>query len=376
MDSPASNDPDADLLAALQLSLVPGLGPRLQAALLVRFLSPTDVFRQPVSALMQVSGIGRQTAERIVSSDYRTRAVQMLQQCRNENVRLLQRGSPDFPGRLKSVDDAPALLYVKGTIEPADNLAVAIVGARRCTHYGRRQAERLAGSMVRAGFTVVSGLARGIDAAAHRGALNAGGRTIAVLATGVKQIYPPEHAELAMEISEHGALVSEFPLDQNPRSGLFPQRNRIISGMSLGVVIVEATRKSGALHTARHAMEQGREVFAVPGPIDSVASEGCHELIREGVTLIRNVDDLLQELGPLESPAKSADSSTVHHPRELTLNDQEKEVLELIGTTPLHIDDVLRTTQLDMGRVLSTITVLEMKRFIRRLPGNMLVRNV
>jgi DNA processing protein len=175
---------------------------------------------------------------------------------------------------------------------------------------------------------------------------------------------------------DSGALVSEFPLDQKPRPGLFPQRNRIISGLSLGVIVVEATRNSGALHTARHALEQGREVFAVPGQLDSLASEGCHDLIRDGVTLVRNVDDILRELGPLPCPTTSESQATIHDPRELSLNPQEREILNLISTSPVSVDEVLRTTQLDMSRVLSTVTVLEMKHFVRRLPGNMLVRNV
>ncbi|MCL4106835.1 UNVERIFIED_CONTAM: hypothetical protein GTU68_046229 [Idotea baltica] len=276
---------------------------------------------------------------------------------------------------LSEVDDSPSILFCKGEITEADRLAVAIVGSRRCTAYGRRQAERLGGALARAGFTIVSGLARGIDAAAHRGALNAGGRTIAVMATGVTDIYPPEHADLAVDISKQGAVVSEFPLDQKPRPGMFPQRNRIISGVSLGSIIIEATNKSGSLHTARHAMEQGREVFAVPGPIDSLASEGCHRLIRDGVTLIRHADDVIAGLGPLIAPTKTASNETIHDPRELTLNDQERIVLAAISGTAIHLDEIIGSVDLEMSRALSTITVLEMKRFIRRLPGNFVVRS-
>ena len=220
----------------------------------------------------------------------------------------------------------------------------------------------------------MSGLARGIDAAAHRGALTAGGRTIAVLATGLEFIYPPEHQELAMQITEQGALISECPLDQKPLRGLFPQRNRIVSGMALGVIIVEATSRSGALHTARHAMEQGREVFAVPGPVESRTSEGCHDLIRDGVSLIRGVEDVLDQLGPLATPARPDSDKTVHHPRELVLNPQESEILNAISTTATPIDDVVRATRLDPSRVLATLTVLEMRLFVRRLPGNMVIR--
>lgn len=367
---------DTDLRALLTLSLVAGIGPLLQATLLQHFGTAAQVLQQSAAALRQVDGVGAQLANRIAETAHSTAGGDALRRCRELGVHLLQKRTAAYPQSLAHVHDSPELLYCRGMLKPQDDLAMAIVGSRRCTVYGRHQAERLAGSLVRAGFTVVSGLARGIDAAAHRGALNAGGRTIAVMATGVREIYPPEHADLAMEIVDNGVVVSEFPLDQKPRAGMFPQRNRIISGLSLGVIVVEATRNSGALHTARHALEQGREVFAVPGQLDSLASEGCHDLIRDGVTLVRNVDDILRELGPLASPTTSASKAAIHDPREMRLNPQEQEILSLIGTSPVHVDNVLRTTQLDMSRVLSTLTVLEMKHFIRRLPGSMLVRNV
>lgn len=365
---------DSGLRDALAMSLITGIGAHLQSTLLEHFGSATSVLHQTLESLLSVSGVGPKIASQILSGSQRNKADEMLLKCRELNVSLLQKGANSYPQNLAQVDDAPNILYARGVPKPEDDLAIAIVGSRRCTAYGRRQAERLAGSLVRAGFTVVSGLARGIDGAAHRGALNAGGRTIAVMATGVKQIYPPEHADLAMEIVKQGAVVSEFPLDQKPRPGLFPQRNRIISGLSLGVIVIEATRNSGALYTARHAMEQGRDVFAIPGNVDSLASEGCHDLIRDGVTLIRNVDDVLQDLGPLAKPAVTKDATVIHDPREVGLNPQEKEILGHVSSSPVSVDEVIRATQLDMSRVLSTLTVLEMKRFIRRLPGNMLVR--
>ncbi|MCP4782129.1 MAG: DNA-protecting protein DprA [Fuerstiella sp.] len=372
----SDDNENADLRASLTLSLIKGIGPLLQATLLQHFGTAAQVLKQPVSTLQHVEGVGPQLANRIAGATHISAAAETLRRCRELGVQVLQKRTTAYPQSLSTVVDSPELLYCRGTTKPQDDLAVAIVGSRRCTTYGRHQAERFAGSLVRAGFTVVSGLARGIDCAAHRGALNAGGRTIAVLATGVREIYPPEHADMAMEIVDNGALVSEFPLDQKPRPGLFPQRNRIISGLSLGVIVVEATRNSGALHTVRHALEQGREVFAVPGQLNSLASEGCHELIRDGVTLVRNVDDILRELGPLANPTTSESQATIHDPREMSLNPQEQEILSLISTSPVHVDEVLRTTQLDMSRVLSTLTVLEMKHFVRRLPGNMLVRNV
>ncbi|MEZ6062615.1 MAG: DNA-processing protein DprA [Planctomycetaceae bacterium] len=365
---------DQALLAAMTLSMVSGIGPRMQSELLAHFGSAAAILSQSRDVLLSVNGVGPKLADNIRAADFAA-AAEMLDRCRQLNVTLLQRDTDDYPARLATVDDAPSLLYCRGELLPRDDLAVAIVGSRRCTAYGRKQAERLAGSLARAGFTIISGLARGIDAAAHRGALCAGGRTIAVLATGVNNIYPPEHADLANELLQKGALVSEFPLDQRPLPGLFPQRNRIISGLSLGVIIVEATRNSGALYTARHALEQGREVFAVPGHVDSLASEGCHDLIRDGVTLIRNVDDVMKELGPLATPANPQPDVVVHNPREMTLNPQELEILNVIATSPVHVDEVMRATKLDPSRVLSTLTVLEMRRFIRRLPGNMLIRN-
>ena len=204
--------------------------------------------------------------------------------------------------------------------------------------------------------------------------MKGGGRTIAVLATGLASIYPPEHGQLARQVAENGALITEMPLDQKPLSGLFPQRNRIISGLSAAVLIVEASKKSGALHTARHAMEQGRDVLVVPGPVDSAASEGCNDLIRDGATLVRNADDILESIGPLVKPVTVSDQEEVHSPRELLLNDVEKEVLNLVTNESRHLDEILRSAKLDHSRVLSTLTILEMKRFVRRLPGGYLVR--
>ncbi len=366
---------NSDTLAALALSLVPGIGPKLQTALVQTFGSPSQVLQQSCESLMTVPGIGTKVANGLRHPELLQQACEELEQCHRHQISVLSRTHPEYPGRLLEICDPPAILYRRGSLVPQDELSIAIVGSRRCTTYGCRQAERLAASLARAGFTIVSGLARGIDAAAHRGALNAGGRTLAVLATGVRQIYPPEHADLALDIAGRGALLSEMPLDQKPRPGLFPQRNRIISGLCLGVVVVEATRRSGALYTARHGLEQGREIFAVPGQVDSLASDGCHELIRDGVTLVRNVDDILAELGPLSVPAAMAPQVTIHNPRELTLNALESEVLNCISTTPVHVDEVLRELKMDPSRVLATLTVLEMRRFVRRLAGNVFVRH-
>jgi DNA processing protein len=365
---------EPDLLDALRLNLVPGIGPRMQQALIDAFGSATGVMQAAADQLRQVDGIGPRLAAAIVEHRDGALAEAEWRRCVEAGVRLLRRGTPGYPRMLAQICDAPLVLYARGELQAVDELAVAIVGSRRCSVYGRQQAERFAAGLARAGLTVISGLARGIDAAAHRGALEAGGRTIAVFATGLEQVYPPEHETLAEQVVERGAIVSESPLGQQPLAGLFPQRNRIISGLSLAVIIVEANRTSGALHTARHAMEQGREVFALPGRIDSLTSEGCHDLIRDGVTLARGVDDVLESLGPLIGPVARGPGDTVHSPRELTLDDQERTILNLVTSESRLIDDVVREAGLESSRVLATLTVLEMKRLLRRLPGGYVVR--
>ncbi len=366
--------PAASLIEALRLNLIPGIGPRLTQLLLGRFGSPAAILSASIAELQQVPGIGSKLAMSIVAHGSREEALQEWNRCQAAGIRLLRHGEGSYSPALDRIPDPPSLLYCQGELRPSDELAVAIVGSRRCTPYGVQQAERIAAGLAHAGVTVVSGLARGIDASAHRGTLRAGGRTIAVCATGLGSIYPPEHAELAKEIAQQGALLTESPMLQAPVPGLFPQRNRIISGLSLGVIVIEAGRKSGALHTARHAMEQNRDLFVVPGRVDSEASQGCLDLIRDGATLIRNVDDVLESLGPLTTPVRTAPQETVHQPRELQLSDQERTVLNAITVEPLSIDQVLRAFEMESSRVLATLTVLEMKKLIRRLPGGFLIR--
>jgi len=371
-----ASEADSELLDRLRLHLVPGIGPRHQRALLDRFSSAAEVLSASLGELEQVSGVGPKLARLIHAARNSNSAEQELESCRKSGFTLLSQESQDYPRNLAEVCDSPLLLYCRSELRPEDNLAVGIVGSRRCTIYGTHQAEKFGQALAMAGITVVSGLARGIDAAAHRGALAGGGRTIAVSATGLNQVYPPEHKDLADQIAQNGAVISESRLDQRPTSGIFPQRNRIISGLALGVLIVEANRKSGALHTARHAMEQNREVMAIPGRIDNLASEGCNDLIRDGATLIRHVDDVLEALAPLVQPVKTSTDKEVRSPRELTLNEQEREILNLITSDPQHLDEIIRASEIDSSRVLATLTVLEMKRMVRRLPGGMLIRAV
>lgn len=367
--------PDPETLDALRLQMTTGLSPRMLKLLLDRFESPGNVLRASREELVQFPDLKPRVVQALAAARENAAAPKEWQACRDRQIQMLIRNRRGYPHRLTEIPDPPLVLYSRGDFATRDDLAIGIVGSRRCTLYGQQQAERLAGALARAGFTIVSGLARGIDAAAHRGALLAGGRTIAVLATAVNDIYPPEHDNLAEEVACHGAVVSEAPLGRRPRPEFFPQRNRIISGLSLGVIVVEADRRSGALSTARHAMEQNREIFAVPGRIDNSTSDGCHDLIRDGATLIRGVDDVLQTLGPLPQPVLVSETSeTVHDPRELALNSVERKVLNSVTRDPLHIDEIVRLADLETPQVLQTITILEIKRLVKRLPGGHLCR--
>jgi DNA processing protein len=365
--------PDNDLIDTLRLSLVYGVGPKTRKALLERFGTPGAVLAAAMSELREVAGVGPKLAHAIADAD-EIDAESEIALCREHGIDILTESSATYPRPLREIFDPPGVLFVRGDLKPNDALAVGIVGTRHGTQYGLRQAERLAGGLARAGLTIVSGLARGIDAAAHRGAMAAGGRTIAVLASGVMNIYPPEHDKLADEVAAHGALISESPPHAQPLAGTFPQRNRLISGLSLGVIVVEAAERSGALITARHAMEQGREVFAVPGNVDTRASRGCHQLIRDGARLVESADDVLEELGPLVEAAPRDDGRLIHHPAELLLNELEEQVLAAIGGEATSIDQVVSDSGLPVAQVLSTLSVLEMRRLIRRLSGTTVIR--
>lgn len=363
-----------DLDHTLRLAMVPGVGPRTRRLLLDRFGSSEAVLAAAPSELRSVEGVGPKLTARILAARDEVDVEGLIGLCRQRDVQIIAEMDEAYPPVLRQIPDPPPVLFVRGELKPQDGLAIGIVGTRHATHYGLRQAERLAASLARAGLTIVSGLARGIDAAAHRGAIAAGGRTLAVLGSGVLNIYPPEHQRLAEEVVAHGVLLSEAPPLAAPHSGVFPQRNRVISGLSLGVLVIEAGDRSGALITARQAMEQGREVFAVPGRVEDPTSRGCHRLIRDGVKLVENADDVLEELGPLFEPAARDDGRPVHHPAELLLNEQEQQVLDAIGTDPTSVDEILAATGLSVPNVLSTLSVLEMRRLVRRLSGTLVVR--
>jgi DNA processing protein len=374
IEPPADELSDEELVDSLRLTLVSGVGPRIRRALLDRFGTPRAVLAAARSQLREVPGVGPKLTERIAAASDEIDVEAQIALCREHGLAILTESHPGYPRVLREIHDPPGVLFVRGRIEPQDALAIAIVGTRHATPYGLQQAERLAGSLARAGLTIVSGLARGIDAAAHRGALAAGGRTLAILGSGVLNIYPPEHAGLADELAARGALVAELPPRGEPLPGTFPQRNRIISGLSLGVIVVEAGQQSGALITARLAMEQGREVFAVPGRVDSRTSHGCHRLIRDGAKLVETADDVLEELGPLVEAAPRADGQVTHHPAELLLNELEQQVLAAVTSEATAIDGLVAATGLPVPQVLATLSVLEMRHLIRRLSGSTVMR--
>jgi DNA processing protein len=363
-----------DLRDLLTLQLVPGIGPRLTAALLERFGSAAGVLQASEAHLQEVPHVGPQAAAAVAGARRRIDVDREIARIQEFGVRLVALGSPEYPAALAHIPDPPFLLYARGTLTPADASAVALVGSRHCTDYGRRMATRLATGLVRAGFTIVSGLARGIDGVAHKAALQAGGRTLAVLAGGLSRIYPPEHKGLAEEVAGSGALLTESAMDQDPIAGLFPVRNRIISGLSRAVVLVEAAERSGALITASHAAEQGRSVLAVPGPVNAQASGGTNELIRKGAILCRGVEDVLEEIHGVSAMAQAAAAAPPAPPAPAApppgLDATQLRLWEALAEGPRHLDEMVQKLGLGVPQVSGILLMLEMRKVVRRLPGN------
>jgi DNA processing protein len=369
----------------LRLIRADGVGPVNFARILKRFGSLDAALGASAAGLAKVDGIGHKTAERIVSSRDKFDSAAELELAARLGVWIIHVGDLRYPRLLKQMHDPPPVLYIKGTLGRADALAVAIVGSRRCSLYGQEQAARLAHLLAAAGFTIVSGLARGIDTAAHHGALAAQGRTIAVQGCGLENIFPPENARLFELISGSGACISELPLRYEPLAENFPPRNRIIAGLSLGTIVIEAGLRSGALITAKAALEGNREVMAVPGKVDSPLSRGPHHLIREGATLIESVDDVMETLGYVgeqlkEHTAAAAEQaeSRVETPLFKTvahkLEGPEKVVYEALESEPRHTDQIVATTDLPAGVVSAHLVSLRLKGLIRHLPGNLFAR--
>jgi DNA processing protein len=370
--SPTTPDDLRDLLA---LHLAPGLGPCRTAALLQHFGSAARARRATAAQLREVDGIGPKLAEQLARALPTADVDAELRRAERGGVRLVALGTPEYPAALAQIPDAPHLLYVRGTLTAADALAVALVGSRGCSEYGRRTAARLAAGLARAGVTVVSGLARGVDGVAHRAALEAGGRTLAVLANGLARVYPPEHAELARQVEAAGALLTESCMEQAPLAPLFPARNRIISGLCRAVVIVEAADRSGALLTASHAAEQGRTVLAVPGPVDAECSGGTNELLRKGAVPCRSVEDILEEVHGVSAVAQMRKAAPPPAPVARSgpppgLDEAQRRLWEALAEGPRHLDELVQRLGLAVPQVTTGLLMLEMKKAARRLPGN------
>jgi len=359
--------------AFLALNLMPRIGPIRVRALLEVFSSPEAVLGASTSDLRRVPGIGSEMASQLSNWEDHIDLEEEKRRMRDHGIVAITQDEEDYPPALREIHDPPFLLYCKGRITKADAAAVGVVGSRRMTHYGRDQAHRLSFQLARAGFTIVSGLARGIDTAAHEAAIAAGGRTIAVLGSGIGHLYPPENEALAERISEQGALLSEFPVLYVPDKQSFPLRNRIVAGMSQGLLVVEAPARSGSLITANQALEQGRSVFAVPGPVNRPNSEGCHRLIRQGATLICEARDVIEELeSEIQSLGLAFDERESPEERArpgVVLTESEREILAAMEREENTIDDIAASTGLSAGVVGAHLLQLEMKSLIRQLPG-------
>ncbi len=346
----------------LGFNKVPGVGAKKLRALLDVFGDVETAWHAPRRELIEV-GLDQRALRNLLNARDTLDLDAELTRLQASGVRALTWDDPDYPAHLRRTDAPPPVLFLRGELLPADEWAVAVVGTRRSTDYDREVARMLTSDLARAGVVIVSGLARGIDAVAHQAALDAGGRTIAVLANGLDQIYPPEHRDLAAEILKNGALISEQPLGAHPEAGNFPARNRIISGLSLGVLVVACPWNSGAIITAKQALEQGREVFAVPGGILSRNSEGPNRLIKDGATPVTEVNDILEALN-LNQVAQYVDA-------RLSLPDDpiEAQLLELLGSEPRHVDDIRRQAGLPVQQVSSTLAMMELKGMARSVGG-------
>ncbi|HEY8768558.1 MAG TPA: DNA-processing protein DprA [Dehalococcoidia bacterium] len=349
-------------------SRIAGVGTKRYEAMLARFGSLAEAWRATRGELKE-AGLDQRTVRQIADERPNIDPDTEWQRLETARLRAITWDDAAYPARLREIDDAPPLLYLKGELVTQDELAVAVVGTRRPTPYGRQVAEemsyQLAGNLV----TVVSGLARGIDGIAHRAALQAGGRTLAVLACGLDMVYPPEHKKLASEIAERGALISEQPLGSQPRGDFFPRRNRILSGVSLGVLVVEGDVKSGALITANFANDQGREVFAVPGSVFSTQSRGTNLKIQRGeAKLVIKVDDILEELNLQTAPQQ------IEMLELSPATDTEAELLRHISREPVHIDEVCRESGLPISTVSSLLAMMELKGLVREIGSKAYVR--
>jgi DNA processing protein len=351
-----------DLCYWVGFNIVRGIGPVRLRALLDHFGDVKRAWNAPTIEL-QRAGLDRRSLENLLAARASLELHEALERVVAAGARVLTWQSQDYPPLLREIPDPPPVLYVRGTLTDRDAWAVGVVGTRRASAYGREVTLRLSRALARSGVTIVSGLARGVDAVAHRAALEEGGRTIAVLGSGVDRIYPPEHRELAQEIVRRGAVVSDYYVGTPPEACNFPPRNRIISGLSLGVLVTEAGKRSGALITADYAAEQGRDVFAVPGSILMRGSAGTNALIQEGARIVLGPEDILEELN-LTMIAEQTEARYA-----LPADETEAAILSHLSTEPAHVDEIGRKTGLPIARVTSVLALMELKGMVRQAGG-------
>ena len=362
--------------ALVALNLIEHVGPVRVRQLLEHFGEAPAILTASRRQLLQVRNIGEEVADAIASWEKTIDLAAELKRTTDFGCRVVIQADAEYPELLRQIYDPPVVLYVKGGLLPKDKNSVALVGSRLTTHYGIEMARKLSYQLAYLGVTVVSGGARGIDSAAHQGALSGKGRTIAVLGTGINLIWPSENKELFERVADHGALVTQFPFNRPGDKQSFPIRNRIVAGMTLGTVVVEANLTSGALITANFAAEYGRQVFAVPGRIDSPRSKGCHDLIKKGAKLCEGAEDILSEFEYLFPPSnKPASPAETGQLPALELSENEQKVYDALSEEQRSIDEVIRHSGLPASAVSVALLSLEMKRIIRQLPGKMFLRN-
>ncbi len=356
----------------IALTLIPNLSPRKFHILLENFSSPQEIWEAPLAKLKEIPGFA-ESAETFCAHRQRADLEKALEQIARLQLTVITLEDARYPEPLRAIADPPPVLYLRGNYSEKDTLAIALVGTRDATPYGRRVAQQLAGELGRVGFTIVSGLAEGIDTAAHRGALKAGARTIAVIGSGFARLYPQSNQKLLEEIVSNGCAMTEFAPEVAPERWTFPQRNRIISGLSRGVVVVEAPAESGALITARWALEQNREVFAVPGSIFSEAQRGCHKLIKDGAKLVESVTDILEEFKDLRVLFQVRKEKPTPAPK-LQLSPLQEKILSVLEFEPTHFDEIVSKTGLSVGEVSEGLLTLTLQGAVQELEGKHYVK--
>jgi len=355
----------------IALNMLDQIGPVRTRKMIETLGSVEAIFEASFDELIRIPGIGREAARSVADGRESVDPAAEEKKAGRAGIRIITFIDDEYPAALKEIHDPPLALYIRGSLRPSDRHALAVVGTRNATHYGTTVADRLTYGLAKAGFTIISGLARGIDTVAHQAALKAGGRTVGVLGSAIDKFYPSENIALGEKLAEQGAVLSEYPLGRPPDRQTFPYRNRIVSGMSMGLVVIEASEKSGAVITAHAAMEQGRHVFAVPGRIDNPSARGCHALIKNGAKLVETIDDIVDELQLLIPKKIDQKAAELKKTPDVLLSAGEASVVKSLGGGGRHVDEIARECGLSAAELNSILLGLEMKRVVKTLPGRL-----